>query len=54
MIHRDISCGNVYYDSRTGTGRIGDFEFVKRYGEISKGHIKTVRLDLLYLHVKRG
>ncbi|TFK98579.1 hypothetical protein BDV98DRAFT_207974 [Pterulicium gracile] len=36
LVHRDVSSGNIYYDRRTKTGRLGDFEFVKKYG-VSQG-----------------
>ncbi|KAJ8693757.1 hypothetical protein PTI98_008723 [Pleurotus ostreatus] len=60
-IHRDPSSGNVYYDDKNGSGRLGDLEFVTFYTDdaVSKGNsysssIKTGTLQSMACEVSAG
>ncbi|KAG7088049.1 hypothetical protein E1B28_012083 [Marasmius oreades] len=42
MVHRDVSSWNSFWDPRTRTGRLGDFDYLVAYGETETGRTKTV------------
>ncbi|KAJ8079132.1 hypothetical protein PM082_013420 [Marasmius tenuissimus] len=41
VVHRDISSWNAYWDPISGTGRLGDYDYVAHYGGIGTGTLKT-------------
>ncbi|KAL0570039.1 hypothetical protein V5O48_011925 [Marasmius crinis-equi] len=41
MVHRDVSSWNVFWDSNTSTGRLGDFDYLAEYGKSGTGTTKT-------------
>ncbi|KAI5115744.1 hypothetical protein M0805_002822 [Coniferiporia weirii] len=50
-VHRDISCGNVYYYK--GRGLLGDLEYAKRASSDAKHEVRTGTLDFMAVEVTR-
>ncbi|KAL0066465.1 hypothetical protein AAF712_006508 [Marasmius tenuissimus] len=48
MVHRDVSSWNAYWDPISGTGRLGDYDYIAHYGGVGTGTLKTVNSSGLY------
>ncbi|THH05725.1 hypothetical protein EW145_g4588 [Phellinidium pouzarii] len=51
-VHRDISCGNVYYHD--GHGRLGDLEYAKEKYSDGKHDVRTGTLDFMSVEVTQS
>ena len=49
-VHRDVSAGNCLFYEATGTGKLADLEYAKRYEDVSASEPKTVSKHLGSLH----
>ncbi|KAJ7584773.1 hypothetical protein C8J56DRAFT_1088526, partial [Mycena floridula] len=54
LVHRDISAGNIYWNSLAKVGKLSDLEFIKSVSDMSSREIKMGTPQFMAIEIQQG